>query len=183
MAVTFGPEFEAYPRDAAWVETTSCFISWLLFRLGERSLWPLAPDTEVYRFTWLRSFLDDVSIRVERRGAVYQIRASWEEDGIGPGAPRSAGSRSRLLSPSEWAELQRRLARFGFWERRAWTEGPWGDWLDGSEWVLEGGRGGRYRSYLVFSPNETTEAARAYRDVCLYLVTLSDLSIPPDEVY
>ncbi|MFY2558913.1 hypothetical protein ACN469_14890 [Corallococcus terminator] len=47
--------------------------------------------------------------------------------------------------------------------------------------MLEGVRQGRYRAYLVWSPNDEGEG-RAFRDVCLYLLDLSGLSIPPDEI-
>lgn len=181
LAVTFNSEFEPDAQSGEHEKSSRCMCSEFLHQLGERPLWPAASGTEVYRFTWVHSFPKPVSVRVERFGDIHRLQVSWERREADIHASGPTLHRTRFLLPSEWSEVLRRLDDFGFWKYRTRkTRGEVID-LDASIWLLEGVRQGRYRAYQVWSPNDEGEG-RAFRDVCLYLLDLSGLSVPPDEI-
>ncbi|QSQ12787.1 hypothetical protein [Myxococcus landrumensis] len=182
LAVSFKVDLAAERRSMRSESFSRCVFSIALHSMGERGLWPVPSDSEVYRFTWLPSFSAPLMVRVERHGAVYVMHAehlggypSWVD------APRTR--RSRLLLLSEWNEFLRKLTAFSFWPQSRRPSAPddvvYGD---GAEWLLEGGQHGRYKAYLVWSPAAVGEAG-AFREACLYLVKLSGLAIPPTDFY
>ncbi|AGC48493.1 hypothetical protein MYSTI_07221 [Myxococcus stipitatus DSM 14675] len=182
LAVSFKMDLVAGRPDLRSDRFKRCVFSTILYTMGERGLWPAGWDSEVYRFTWSPSFSAPLMIRVERRGAVYVLHAehlggyaSWLD------APRT--QRSRLLLPSEWNELHRKLQAFSFWTRSSRPSAPYGvEYLDGADWLLEGVQRGRYKAYLVWSPDDKGQGG-AFREACLYLLELSGLAIPPTDFY
>lgn len=174
-----GPEFSIQFNDEKSRLFDHCWYSGIAQMMQEDSLLPAAPGIEVYRFTWMRSFNDYVLIRVEHRGPVHllhvKVRAlhsgEWLID------------RRILLTPSQWQELRRRLEQARFWsDNRYRLETEVVEYIDGAIWLLEGVRAGNYHVLYVRSPQPEGPPG-AFRAACLYLVELSRLSIPAEDVY
>jgi hypothetical protein len=173
-----------------------CWSSGIARKMREDSLLPAPPGMEAYRFTWERSFHDYVVIRVEHRGPVHslhvKVRALHSDEWLtdrrivltpGNGIGDWLTDRRILLTPSQWQELRRRLEQARFWlDNRYRTEPEVIEYMDGATWMLEGVRGGSYHMLYVHSPHSEGPAG-AFRAACLYLVELSGLSIPEDQVY
>ncbi|MCP3166040.1 hypothetical protein [Myxococcus qinghaiensis] len=184
LSVSYEPDFRAVFNGRRRDSRARCRYSRVLNSMEEPGLWPSATGSEVYRFTWMRSFEEDIAIRVERHGTVAVLHAkqlklpSKSSDGASP----LDVNQSRLLLPLQWAEFRRRLEVLSFWTRKSAREGTYTIYLDGSRWLLEGAQDGGYRAYDVFLPSTAGESG-AFRDACLYLVELSGLSIPSRDVY
>lgn len=182
LAVSFKMDLVAERPNPHADRFERCVFSTILYSMGERGLWPMALDSEVYRFTWSPSFSAPLMVRVERRGAVYVLHAE-HMGGYASRVDAPRTQRSRMLLPSEWNEFHRKLNAFSFWESSRRPSAPYGaEYLDGSDWLLEGVQHGRYKPYLVWSPSKDGEAG-AFREACLYLVKLSGLAIPPADFY
>lgn len=178
LSYELGPEFAVMVLDERIRRYKHCWYSFLMKTLKEGALLPAAPGLESYRFTWMRSFRDDVVIRVERRGPVHTLHVKMGDARDGA----FVVDRRILLTPSQWQELRHRLEQARFWSADRFPKSPNVGYLDGATWLLEGVRDGRYHALDVHSPQPEGPAS-AFRAACLYLVQLSGLSIPEGEVY
>jgi hypothetical protein len=104
-----------------------------------------SPDDESYRLLWLPSFEDPIAVRIYRRGTQYGLVAVVLED-RGPGGDFSKRAiKKRLdktLSPAEWRRAVAMLEELGFWRLKTNPDDTFG--IDGTLYVMEGSRGGRY---------------------------------------
>ncbi len=114
-----------------------------LFAMQEAPLFcGASPDSEVYRFLWLRTFDEPVAVRVYRRGRDHGLEAVIL-DGRGGYEPGNIKKRiAKVLSQAEWQRVVRELDRVRFWQMRTTTDDMIG--IDGTEWIMEGRRAGRY---------------------------------------
>jgi hypothetical protein len=134
--------------------------------LEERPLWPPVSGVEVYRFTWLRTFDPPVAVRLEFASQQARIIGRLAS-GAGGYDPGDVVQRTeRRLSVTRARSLAARLELTG-------DRGGLG--TDGSEWILEGVRDGRYTFRHVWTPEPGT-----FQDGCLSLVKASGLRVPGD---
>lgn len=136
-----------------------------------------ATDRETYRFTWLRTFHNPITVRVSRRHGAGELIAVVL-DGAGGYEPGNVSHAvRRALGPGEWQRIEAGLDPIGFWSLR-----PTGrvdeTGCDGAEWILEGRRAGRHRVETRWSPDDGP-----YRQFGLTLVEMAGLQMPPDDVY
>lgn len=130
---------------------------------------------ESYRFLWLRSFHNPVAVRIWESGSERFINVK-ELDGAGGYEPgKLIRNHLRGLTADEWSEFKRRLDRSCYWQLPN-TEENFG--LDGSQWILEGVKGGRYHVVDRWTPTEG-----GYHELCLYALQLAGLAISDDVTY
>jgi len=56
--------------------------------------------------------------------------------------------------------------------------------MDGAEWILEGTQKDNYHVVVRHSPNDDDyRKSGKYRDLCLYILKLSDLHLDNEKVY
>jgi hypothetical protein len=142
--------------------------------MREPSLWQQRnAQIEQYRFLYLPSFHQQISVRVTNSSGTITLRATQLDGHRGWSL---ATERNRVLTSKEWARFQTLLGRAGYWTTlRSDPEGG----IDGSQWVLEASGVGRYRIVEHHSPpSETRQRGLGpFVAVCKYLLRLSDLTL------
>jgi len=124
---------------------------------------------ELYRFLWLRTFHHAIEVSIERTGAKYTL---WSQElggaaGYEPG--QVVASLMRPLSPKEWCAFRRAIDTADFWNMPTEDNPLIG--LDGSQWVIEGVREGRYHIVDRWTPTHG-----GYYELGKYLLALSGRS-------
>lgn len=148
--------------------------------LREPSLSALATNTkaESYRFLWLRTFHHPIAVRVN-----LQADGSWMlitkvasgAGGYSPGALTT--NTSRLLTAQEAQSLRSKVENDGFWSAPNPVNDQTG--TDGSQWIIEGAKAGRYHVVDRWMPKDGPA-----RNLGQFLVfDLAKLSIPKNEIY
>jgi len=121
---------------------------------------------EAYRFLWLRAFHHPVEVLAERHGYKFYL-SSKELNGAGGYAPgKMWRTDNKWLTEEDWCILMAAMDKADFWEQETKVRDNIG--TDGSEWVLEGRKNGRYHIVDRWFP-ETGN----YREACLELLKLS----------
>ena len=137
-------------------------------------MFPAAADDTTVRFTWLRSFHADITIRAEThndgRVRLHARRGPQRFDDRPGCAPGGEGCEmTRLLTGSEALRLTR--------AREAVLAGPvrdcrWG--LDGARWIVESVDHGDYRFAHDWSPQEG-----AVRELGLLMLEFTGWEVEP----
>jgi hypothetical protein len=146
-----------------------------LSAMDEPSVWKAAArkDAEIYRFTWLRTFHPPYAFRLEVRadgtGSLVAKSASGA-GGYDPG--RLTLNKTIALDAKPVRQFTVALGKLGFWNHPTQDPAPPG--FDGSRWVLEGVKGGRYHVVDRWTPDEGP-----YRKLLLDLVALAGISVEP----
>lgn len=166
------------PRDQDMQDNQQCWASFKLRSMKEASLLPLAPDSEVYRFTWMPSFHAYRVIRVEHRGDVYSLHVKEE----GTEVDTLAIDRRFLLTPTQWRALQQRLEQARFWTLDRFAPLRSMPYVDGSWWLFEGGRKGRYRALDINSPDPAGRAGDFF-NLGVFLTELAGISTTQDALF
>jgi len=139
--------------------------------MGEAPLSPPGNGETRLRFLWLRSFDPGISIRVEHSAEATTLYAV-ELSGAGGYAPgQIAQATQHTLTPAQWREIERLLARVWFWQRRSVVEESG---LDGARWVIEVSEPSRYHVVDRWSGNPLEPVGR-------HLLRLSGLD--PNPIY
>jgi hypothetical protein len=147
--------------------------------MGEPSLLEASKDKNLvaYRFLWLRTFHNPISIRVNISPTGTASLTTVVTSGRGGYEPGNVSKNevteisSRQLRPFIY-----QVDRIEFWSMKAVEEVLNG--RDGAEWILEGVKGGEYHVVKRWTPE-----SGSYRKLCLALVELSDLTFKPNEIY
>jgi hypothetical protein len=134
---------------------------------------PQRPQTEAYRFLWLRSFDNPIVVRIWRsESKVYLVTKQLDGDG-GHHPGKLIVNKTRSLTNKEWAEFAKHLEQSSYWTLATDIDDVGND---GAQWVLEGAREGRYHIVDRWSPKDSS-----YRRACSYLLELSGLK--PSKMY
>ncbi|MBN8226068.1 hypothetical protein JYK02_00930 [Corallococcus macrosporus] len=178
FALALWPGLEAEFLDAHRQEFMHCWCSGMLRALKEGPLLPLAPGSEVYRFTWIPSSRESFVIRIERRGPVHSlhVKVSGMEEGL------LTVDRRILLTPTQWQAVQQHLDAARFWSLNRFFSSSGRVYLDGSEWLLEGGREGHYRVLSIHSP-DPEGPERSIRALGAFLLELSGITLASGGLY
>jgi len=143
------------------------------------------PDAEIYRLTFIPTFFNPIKIRVEKRKADYILIAKRLSGQGGYEVGTLKTEKRRLLKAAEWQQLIDLLTQAGFWdmpytdkEREPNEKGELVICLDGSEWVLEGVKHGRFHAVNRYCPD-----VRSFQEIGRYLAKLSGLGIKERELY
>lgn len=140
---------------------------------------PQNESKEVYRFLWLRSFFQPIAIRVEKNKSAFSI-VTKETEGVGGHYPKKLSRQTdNTLNHEQWKQIALFIEKSHFWQMPQHRENLV---LDGADWVLEGFRNKKY--FAVFRCSPTTDGLdKDFREVCLHLLSLTDIEIPIKEIY
>lgn len=137
--------------------------------------------TDVYRFTWLRSFHNPIVIRFEKSDNTFTLTTKELIDFRGYKPQEITVNRTKELSGYEWTTLEDKLKKLNFWVLKSNETNP-DESTDGALWILEGVTGdklfGKYHFTNRHSPNN-----KNYTDCCKYFLSLSGLKIPEGDIY
>lgn len=151
-----------------------------LHALQEPSLFQLAksPSAESYRFLWLRSFNHPVAIRLDPKPDGTSVLTTKVADGAGGFRPGTLSENSsRLLTREQTQAFLSRVDKLGFWKAPNPVNDQRG--TDGSQWIIEGVKGGQYHVVDRWTPGEGV-----VRELGLMLVfDLAKMDIPKNEIY
>lgn len=153
-------------------EFTVHWYSGVLYALDEKPLWPPDPKGVAYRFLWMRSFHDQVSITMEiQEGGGAQLRLQ-----VYKRASRKLESRTLSLTKAQVEDAVSLIEQAGFWNMT--TEGEASGGMDGAEWVLEGVQNGQYHIVTRWDASRTS-----FGRALLELLQLSNYNPPKAEIY
>lgn len=109
-------------------------------------------DAETYRFVWLRTWHDNIAVRIFRRAGRYGLEAvvldhdqipKHPHDGMAGHRPGKIIKRvTKELSLAQWSRLVAALHQKPFWTMKTGVGDLIG--IDGAEWIVEARREGRY---------------------------------------
>jgi hypothetical protein len=148
--------------------------------LREPVFFKMAGDSskECYRFLWLRSFNHPVSVRLCRESAdkwKLTTKVAGGAAGFHPGALILDES-NELYNP-EVEPFLARIDTFAFWSAPNPVNDQTG--TDGSQWVIEGVKNGKYHIVDRWTPKDGVA-----RELGWYLVfNLAHLEVTKDDVY
>ena len=148
--------------------------------LREPSLFALATNREAesYRFLWLRTFHHPIAVRLELQADGSWMLVTKVASGAGGYSPGTLTiNTSRQLTTQEAQSLRSKVEGSGFWNAPNPINDQTGD--DGSQWIVEGVKAGRYHVVDRWMPKNGPA-----RDLGLFLAfDLARLSIPKNEIY
>ncbi len=175
-----------FPKNTftdGWENSDVFFNDWYgehLKAMGEKSLIKVSDQNpEIYRFLWLRTFNHPIFVRVERTSANSFDLVSKELNGAGGFKPgRVLRTAKHTLTEEEWCKFIKMLDRANYWKLP--TKLPNNIGVDGSQWILEGVKDGRYHIVDRFTPQKGE-----YREACIYLLKLSGVDVDrlKDDLY
>lgn len=164
--------FTYFPPNTFQTPGGDFMVQWyssVLYALAEKPLWPADPKSAAYRFIWMRSFHDQVSITMDvQPGGSGQLRLQ-----VLGRIPRKLESRTESLSKAQVQGVLALIEKAEFWKME--TEGgPHGN--DGAEWVLEGVQAGQYHIVTRWDARTTV-----FGKALLEMLRLSNYKT--DEIY
>lgn len=164
---TFGSRFG--PRAG---DFTVKWYSSVLYGLEDKPLWPPDAKHVTYRFIWMRSFHDQVSITmtVQPEGDAQLGFKVYRR------IPGQLESRTQLLNKEQVQKVLALIEQANFWNLTTEGDGPQGN--DGAEWVLEGVRNGQYHIVTRWDAKDTP-----FGRALLELLRLSNYNPPTNQIY
>lgn len=152
------------------------FYSSKLKALKEPSIYIQKSDIkkEIYRFTWLRSFHNPISIRVEihdQDNAIIYIKETDIKGGFGPDKIKIDAIKT--ISTNSVKQVKKKFTYFKFWALSV-TEESLG--LDGAQWIVEGLSRGNYHIVERWSPKKGS-----IKEIGLHFLEISGLDVK--EIY
>ena len=128
-----------------------------------------------YRFTWLRSFSHPIAVRITANAGRFRLVAV-ELDASGGYAREKPVRRQEIeLSATQFRDLEALISNSGFWNLPPHVET---NGLDGSEWIIEGVRGGTYHVVNRWSPD-----TGPVREIGEQMLVLTGWHFPSREIY
>lgn len=156
------------------------WYSEMLFALNEPLLYNLSSEFEIYRFTYLRSFHNPISIRIQKKeNQIWLILKKC--NGAGGYSPGKLNLDSIIpISNLQWTRLKKEIEAVKFWtlptERSAAGVGS-----DGAEWLFEGLRNSTYHFIVRWSPG--IEDKEHIEKLGRTFIKLSGIGLKEDEIY
>jgi hypothetical protein len=179
------------------------YYSVFLAAAGEERLQTTgAPDMEVLRFLWLRTWHPAIVVRVERHDEAYLVTGKVVEGQAGYYAGKVGLETSGSTTAAEWARLGELLSAVDFfnqppydvWVKRRrerclawWEANPDGNVMespeycgigvDGAMWIVEYAGSNTYQAVDRYGPDG------AFRKIGLDLLALARIEVDSAEVY
>lgn len=152
--------------------------SYLLYRFREPLLNSYIGKTDIYRFTWSRTFHSPLCIRIENnKGEVKLIAKELSGQG-GYSIGQIAFDSTVYLTAEKWDVFISLLHETKFWEMPSTNyDDIFG--LDGATWLMEGNKNKKYHWIARWSPGKNSSFGKA----CQYLVSVSPIAIDPQQIY
>ena len=139
--------------------------------LREPSFWELSKDSTsyLYRFIWLPAFDAPICIRIEidrNNNGKLVVKREIKHDAYYGGI---AFDSLVILNSKQVDDINKMFDNIFFWSSTNITAKIQ---IDGSHWILEGVRGGKYISIVKASPE-----AGPFKDLCIKLVNISGVKL------
>jgi hypothetical protein len=166
-----------YLFNIASSKSTGKWLQLQLSDLDEHCLYKLELGTNeiIYRFTWLRSFHNPISIRVEKRND--NIMLYWKI-GEGAGAYQPQGikkSEKKEIPIKAWNKFVNLINKAKF--ESLPNESNTFLVTDGARWTMERKTSTNFKVHNNKIPNDKFQAA------CLYLLKLTDIEVKENDIY
>jgi len=144
------------------------WYSQMLFALKEPVLKDYKGSKEIYRFTWLRTFNHPISIRLEcQDGNVLLFSKVCDgKGGYQPG--KIMFDKYLTLTTGAIDICRKKVEEAAFWSQPTEIKS---EGLDGSEWIIEAVKNGKYHMVVRWSPDE--DQSEKFRAIGKYLISLS----------
>lgn len=128
-----------------------------------------------YRFLWTRRFHMPIVIRMEKTNrniSIYWKQSSHDEstDKYEPGQLFQ-----KNISSRQWNKFEKMLDKIDYWSMYVMDKS---DIIDGSHWLLEANINGKYKI-----TERQGSIYKQYTNCLKYLIKLTDLKIPKEDVY
>jgi hypothetical protein len=139
-----------------------------------------SPSAESYRFLWLRTFNNPVAIRLDLQPdgtGVLTTKVANGESGFFQVKKHLIQDVSRPLTREQVQEFLAQVKRANFWSLPSNVNDQEG--TDGSQWIIEGAKKGKYHVVDRWSPTEG-----AIRKLGLSLTLgMAQMNVPKDQLY
>jgi hypothetical protein len=174
-----------FPKDTlgddAWGEQFKAkWYSQELKILEEPSLLEQAkkPSVESYRFLWLRTFKHPVAVRLDMRADGIGVLTTKVASGTGGFRPgHLIENTSRPLTRQQTQAFLAELQKQHFWSLPGHVNDQTG--TDGSQWIVEGAKDGKYHVAARWSPNEGPVRELGIR----LAIGLAQMNVPKGDLY
>jgi len=166
-------------RDDARVDKTKAhWYTDQLKALDEPSLLEETKESslESYRFLWLRTFHHPVAVRLDIKGDGSGRLTIKIANGAGGYKPGKIENTAHSMEREQIEKFLGQVKNLGFWDLPSYdtTMG-----FDGSEWIIEGARDGKYHVANRWTPDK----GPVHRLGMTLAMTLANLKIPKNELY
>lgn len=163
-------------------------VSWLdthysgnLYLMKEPVIYTDTSHNEIYRFTWLRSFHNPITIRIEKQDGKYMLYwkyfvdlrddPNWKlYDARFDTIKQKMIVKQQEIDENRWIEFKNLLHQIDFWNMET-NKRIMG--FDGADWILEGKTNSQYHVVDRWSPDRKNK----YYQTCDFLIKLTDLKI------
>ena len=152
------------------------WYSKMLSALHEPILCNYEGESEIYRFTWLRTFHNPVTIRAEKLNDNIKLTARVSNGAGGYEPGKITIDKTILIDENKWKEIKVKFADLNFWTLPVETDFRGND---GSEWIVESSTKDKYH----FTTRWSSGQDGAYGKCCLYLLKLSGIDVPKRDWY
>jgi hypothetical protein len=166
--------------STAMPETVDSFkLAWFsehLFALNEPLLFNNETNKVTYRLTWLRTFDNPISFRIEKDESEIWIYTKVGSGAGGYPPEKIKLNREKKVSIEEWEEFIGLLNEYDFWSLINRGDVPG---TDGSQWIFEGSTP---KEYSVINKRSVREGTAIY-EIGSFLIDLSDLRMRKNRIY
>lgn len=134
----------------------------------------LPANSVIYRFTWLRSFDNPISIRIEKNGD--KIMLYWKA-GKGAGGYEPTGIKNtgkKKLSKKKWDKFVNFINEANF---SSLPNEKYMPMTDGATWTIE------RKNSSDFKVHHTNCPDKEVKEACLFLLKRTNIKINDDEIY
>ena len=170
----------AFDSDTRYNNFVNGWYSGQLRAMQEPSLLTRSknPSVQSYRFLWLRSFHHPVAVRLEVKPDGTAMLTTKVASGAGGYAPgHLVTNTSKPLTKQQTDAFLHKIDTDKFWDLPSPPKDADGN--DGSEWIIEGVRGGKYHLVRQWSPRQ----GRVHDLGTALAFELAGLQIPKAEIY
>lgn len=162
------PKIEHFVNKKEFDTIVDNIFSEQLFLFNEPILHNINSNKEIYRFTKLNSFEYDFLIRIEsnknEKNIYWKILSKKEN----LNSDKIITNKKQKISDLDWNKFTNKLDTINFWNIIP-NNSHRG--FDGSSWLLEGFKNGKYYAIQYWSPKD-----EKFKETCNYLVSLTDIN-------
>ncbi len=132
---------------------------------------------ETYRFTWLRTFHNPISVRIEKRIDKYFLTLKRTNGAGGYEPGKLINNEEFQISDEEWNNIKMKIYNINFWKIPTIEMSNF-IVADGAIWILEANK---EKSYKMVYRNSASKSE--VKEICKYLLKLSKLKIRKKKIY
>lgn len=134
-------------------------------------------DFEAYRFTWLRTFHNPISLRLELRNDEYLLFVKRANGAGGYNPGQVVQNDTIRITESQWNEVISKIYNINFWGISTVEKSDM-IVMDGAMWIFEARKDNNYN--MVY--RQTSKGAEI-NELCMLLLNISGLKIKKKEIY